>query len=155
MDYPMNIDTISIELSILYFKGLPVKTSIKWCIAVPKDCFHLNKQCRLWCNAAWCDIASGSSLLAIVPVNWYPEWTGIISLIQDFEADFLWKVSLEILNSVKILKNFIHAVIWIWFHGPSQFCKWTATLDFQQNGMCDQQILRSACAYVQSDQRLC
>ena len=27
--------------------------------------------------------------------------------------------------------------------------------DFQQCGMCDQQSLRSACAYAQSDQNLC
>ena len=27
--------------------------------------------------------------------------------------------------------------------------------DFQQNGMCDQQSVRSACAYAQSDQSLC
>ena len=32
----------------------------------------------------------------------------IISLIQHFEADFLWKVSLKILNSELILKTFIH-----------------------------------------------
>ena len=34
----------------------------------------------------------------------------IISLIQYFEADFLWKVSLKILNS-EILKTFTHADI--------------------------------------------
>ena len=28
-------------------------------------------------------------------------------------------------------------------------------LDFQQCGLCDQQILRLACAYAQSDQSLC
>ena len=32
----------------------------------------------------------------------------IISLIQHFEADFLWKVSLKILNSGLILKAFTH-----------------------------------------------
>ena len=32
---------------------------------------------------------------------------------------------------------------------------WAATWYFQQCGMCDQQSLRSACAYVQSDQSLC
>ena len=32
----------------------------------------------------------------------------IISLIQHFEADFLWKVSLKILNSGFILKTFTH-----------------------------------------------
>ena len=32
---------------------------------------------------------------------------------------------------------------------------WTMSSDFQQCGMCDQQSLRSACAFAQSDQRLC
>ena len=32
---------------------------------------------------------------------------------------------------------------------------WAATWDFQQCGMCDQQRLRPACAYAQSDQSLC
>ena len=35
----------------------------------------------------------------------------IISLIQHFEADFLWKASLKILNSELILKTFIHALV--------------------------------------------
>ena len=33
--------------------------------------------------------------------------------------------------------------------------KWAAAWDFQQHGMCDQQRLRSAYAYAQSDQSLC
>ena len=32
---------------------------------------------------------------------------------------------------------------------------WAATWDFQPCGMCNQQRLRSACTYVQSDQSLC
>ena len=32
---------------------------------------------------------------------------------------------------------------------------WASAWDFQQCGMCDQQRLRPACAYVQSDQSLC
>ena len=32
---------------------------------------------------------------------------------------------------------------------------WAATWDFQQCGMCDQQMLRPACAYAQSVQSLC
>ena len=35
----------------------------------------------------------------------------IISLIQHFEADFLWKVSLKILNSGLILKTFTHGIL--------------------------------------------
>ena len=34
----------------------------------------------------------------------------MIPLIQHFEADFLWKVSLKILNSEMILKTFTHAL---------------------------------------------
>ena len=37
----------------------------------------------------------------------------MISLIQHFEADFLWKVSLKILNSGTMLKTFTHAYIQI------------------------------------------
>ena len=33
--------------------------------------------------------------------------------------------------------------------------KWAVTWDFQQCGMCDQQRLRTACAYAQTDQSLC
>ena len=43
MDYPIHIDTISMELSILYFKGLPVKISIKY-LSVPEDFFYHGKQ---------------------------------------------------------------------------------------------------------------
>ena len=32
---------------------------------------------------------------------------------------------------------------------------WAVTWDFQQCGMCDQQTLRPACAYAQSDQNFC
>ena len=35
----------------------------------------------------------------------------IISLIQHFEADFLWEVSLKILNSGLILKDFTHVYV--------------------------------------------
>ena len=36
MDYPIHIDAISMELSILYFKGLPAEISIKWYVNVPE-----------------------------------------------------------------------------------------------------------------------
>ena len=42
-EYPIHIDidTISMELSILYFKGSTVKHSIKLCSPVPEYCFML------------------------------------------------------------------------------------------------------------------
>ena len=40
----------------------------------------------------------------------------------------------------------------IWDHNMT---KWAVTWDFQQCGMCDQQRLRPACTYAQSDQSLC
>ena len=33
--------------------------------------------------------------------------------------------------------------------------KWAMTWDFQQCGMCDQQMLKPACAYAKTDQSLC
>ena len=44
----------------------------------------------------------------------------IISLIQNFEADFLWKVSLKNRNSGLILKTFTHG-LWPLYHtcGPA------------------------------------
>ena len=39
MDYSIHIHTIIKEWSIMHFKGLPVKLSIKLCIYVPEDCF--------------------------------------------------------------------------------------------------------------------
>ena len=41
MDYPIHIDKISMGLSILYYKGFPVKIAIKWCISVSENCFIL------------------------------------------------------------------------------------------------------------------
>ena len=38
--FPIQIDTISMELSILHFKGLQLKTYINLCISVPEDCFY-------------------------------------------------------------------------------------------------------------------
>ena len=46
----------------LYFKGLSVKISIKWCISSSEDCFYPSIQCRYWWNAATCSISSGPSL---------------------------------------------------------------------------------------------
>ena len=70
--------------------------------------------------------------------------------IQDFEADFLWKVSLKMLNFCQ----FIYINFSDLFSGYLKKI-WAVTWDFQQCGMCDQQSLRSACAYAQSDQSLC
>ena len=40
-------------------------------------------------------------------------------------------------------------------HDSFKHINWAATWNFQQCDMCDQQSLRSACAYTQSDQSLC
>ena len=63
------VDTISMELSILYFKGFPVKVSLKnYCSYIKID--------FILANSAGPDempplsgISSGSSLFAKVPVN--------------------------------------------------------------------------------------
>ena len=48
LDFPIHIDTISMGLPIVYFKGSQVDFSKLhvWCIFVPEGCFNLSKQCR-------------------------------------------------------------------------------------------------------------
>ena len=41
MDFPIHIDTISMDLSILYFKGHRSKFLKIEHISVPEDCFYL------------------------------------------------------------------------------------------------------------------
>ena len=41
MDYPIHIDTSGMDLSILYFKGLPLNISIKYVFLFPKIGFIL------------------------------------------------------------------------------------------------------------------
>ena len=69
MDYPIHIDTISMELSILYFKGLSVKISKNYAFLSLKIVFIL-------ANSADHDEMphkSGSTLFAKVAVYQYPE----------------------------------------------------------------------------------
>ena len=66
MDYPKNSDTVSMGLSILYFKGLSVKISIKLRIPVPEDIFFI------LANSEDPD-ETGSSPFAEVPAYRYPE----------------------------------------------------------------------------------
>ena len=46
MDFPIHLDTISMGLPIVYFKGSRVEFSRLWCISVPEGCLTLKKQCR-------------------------------------------------------------------------------------------------------------
>ena len=46
MDFPIHIDTISMELCILYLKGSQVEALNYDEFLLPKKLFQLNKQCR-------------------------------------------------------------------------------------------------------------
>ena len=62
LNYPTHTDGISMEKSILYFRGSPVKMYIHWCVSV----FILTN------IAALSGISSGSTTLFVkVPVNQY------------------------------------------------------------------------------------
>ena len=59
----------SIELSILYFIGLWVKSSVKWWISVPEDCFNFAKtlqtlmKCRIMRYFNWvCTVCQNTYL---------------------------------------------------------------------------------------------
>ena len=69
MDFPIHIDTVSMDLSILYFKWSHVKIllyfslNIVFILTISADPNEMPQR----------GISSGSSLFAKVPVNWYPE----------------------------------------------------------------------------------
>ena len=72
MNYPIHIDTISMELSILYFKGLMVKIFIKWCT---EDFLSTQTvQTQMNCHLMWHFICV--LLFAKITVYWYEEWKG-------------------------------------------------------------------------------
>ena len=52
MDYPIHIYTMSMELSILYFKGSQLKISIKRCISI-KIVFIQAVQTLMKCPIMW------------------------------------------------------------------------------------------------------
>ena len=56
-------------------------------------------------------------------------------------------------NKTKYLDRLTKPSVFDMFREEKQI--WAATWDFQQCGMCDQQSLRSAWAYAQSNQSLC
>ena len=59
------------------------------------------------------------------------------------------------LTSFRVIRNWKWVSFFLGHSVLSQHTIWTSAWDFQQYGMCDQQSLRSACAYAQSDQSLC
>ena len=83
------------------------------------------------------------------------------SQIQHFEADFLWKVSLKILNSGIILKTFIHAVIFTFlkqsFNESLDFCNRSYPHEFQKIRLtaakltCPCNTLRTLNSFARSD----
>ena len=68
MDYPIHIDMISMDLSIWYFKGLPVKNFYKMMYFLPLKIIFI-----LANSANPGEMMPGSSQFAKVPVYWYPE----------------------------------------------------------------------------------
>ena len=89
MDFPIYIDTIRMELPIVYFNGSQVDITKSWCVFVPEDCFSLSKQCRPWWNAALCCISSWSTLFAKVPVLGFPVYKGLNNVHQKLMNYFL------------------------------------------------------------------
>ena len=66
----------------------------------------------------------------------------------------------EIIHSLKLVGYLhVHAdkpwYMYIYYKSNERAHIWASAWDFQQCSMCDQQSLRSACAYAQSDQSLC
>ena len=43
MDFPIQINAISMDFYIIYLKGSQVRISNSWCNSFPENCFDLNK----------------------------------------------------------------------------------------------------------------
>ena len=74
----------------------------------------------------------------------WPHAMGIKILISITVSE-IWGHCQNLLDDPRIL----YLDLWL------KFIIWASAWDFQQCGMCDQQSLRSACAYAQSVQSLC
>ena len=57
------------------------------------------------------------------------------------------------LHNRNVQDLFLVGQLFVYHHICNKIC--AVTCDFQRCGMCDQQSLRSACAYAQSDQSIC
>ena len=71
------------------------------------------------------------------------------------------KTGLTVTKNLNLLRPVVHTCLFAYTYRyapvslKSTNILWASAWDFQQCGMCDQQSLRSACAYAQSDQSLC
>ena len=91
----------------------------------PCDKFKISKSLNFWnSNFKTCRMSTKMVNLKLndcVEIIWKLIREAIInSLIQHFKADFLWKVSLKILNSGLILKTFIHVMDHGWYRFTAQ-----------------------------------
>ena len=125
-------------------------------------CFkqHLKNHCMDFHQWSWDD-----SLSALLK-----DFYSMISITWTLQQKKLFKVLMMKTNkpNSKMIWHKYSAVdpLWVLFtdrlkkHGPQGrvrlfLCTWTETWDFQQCRRCDQQKLRSVCAYAQSGQSLC
>ena len=86
--------------------------------------------------------------------------SGFLKLIDQIYVNFIIYLCIK-WSSINSLVFYMssYPVAWKYCHHVLYFTshlnmKWGATLDFQQCGMCDQQRLRPAWTYTQSDQSL-
>ena len=97
-------------------------------------------------------------------------WMTMIDCLFYASDSLSWDVSLKCIAKLVVVwlyswltqryihffkKNIFNSWLSWQFFFPTIYIIWASAWDFQQCGMCDQQSLRSACAYAQSDQSLC
>ena len=98
------------------------------------------------------------------------EWTKLINLSDLFAMAVIlatWAFQLSLLEistskylalmtaPVHTINTALEEVTLITWHLEWLNSMWAMTWDFQKCGICDQQRLRSACAFVQTDQSIC
>ena len=132
----------------------------------------------LICLSVWC--LTTHQLLWVISVRWYQikhDLDGKVKfVIKEMNDDKKFWIMTMSCNTIVDRKDHVHYLtvsksysdectcskteqyriaINDLYNGAMLLYNWASAWDFQQVGMCDQQSLRSACAYAQSDQSLC
>ena len=76
MDFPSDVDSVIMELSILNFNGSQVEISNPWCNSGVENCFylaafHLGLRCLLRHLFAGIQNVNGLSTLQFLFIQWY------------------------------------------------------------------------------------
>ena len=127
MDFPIHIDTISMWLPIVYFKGSQVEFSNLWCISVPEGSFYHSKQC-IMLHFIWIFAVGSSTRLGVSSLQGLKDMLLIRSTLKPFstlsnQTDIMHRPLIIFLPVQKF--NFVYYVFayWVIFSSFGGVCR--------------------------------